>query len=164
MLSNSIRADDDLLLAAYVKQGNQQYFRLLYDKYAPALFGIISRISNNEKMAEEILNIAFIKVWNQRASFNSSKTSLFSWLMAIARQTAFDEIKSEQAKNLEDNNSVYGITKTHLKDDSLIQGQNQSAFDLVYYKGLTYLEAATKLNMTVAELITNLRMTIKNLD
>lgn len=163
MLRNSNRADEDQRLAVAVKQGNQQSFGLLYDKYAPALSGIIIRIANNEKQAEEILNITFVKVWNQIAAFNSSKTSLFVWLINIARQAAFDEIKSVQAKNPPYIIPVYEANEKEPANSSPMNGKNQSSsFDLVYYKGLNFTEAAAKLHITVAELTNNIRMTIEN--
>ena len=96
MLHNIIRTDNDLRLAVSVKKGNHQSVGLLYDKYASALSGIISRITNNEKLAEEILNITFVKLWNQIGTFNSSNTSLFTWLINITRQTAFYDIRTEK--------------------------------------------------------------------
>ncbi len=150
MLNNFIGPDEDVNLAVSVNQGNQQSFGKLYDKYAPALFGIISRIVNDKKLAEEILNAAFVNTWNQVATFNASKTSLFTWLISIARQTALDEIKSEQFKNPLYSNPVYEENK-------------KSAFDLVYYKGLNCIEAAAQLNITVEELKADIKMTIKNM-
>ncbi len=164
MWHNSIRADDDQRLAVSVKQGNRQSFGLLYDKYAPALSGIISRIANNEKLAEVILNKTFVKLWNQMVTFNSSKTSVFTWLINIARQTAFDEVKSEQKKNPPYDNPVYEENKNGFKNSSPINGQNlTSSFDLVYYKGLNFNEAATELDITVAELKTDIRIIINKL-
>jgi DNA-directed RNA polymerase specialized sigma24 family protein len=146
MLSNSIGADD-LQLAIAIKQGNQQSLGLLYDKYAPALSGIIIRIINNEKQAEKILNLTFVKIWNEVAAFNSCSSSLFSWLINLARQTAFEELKSEQEQNPQENNLVY-------------EAHQKSAFDLVYYKGLTYNEVATVLQVPVAEVKASIKKTM----
>ena len=151
-------------LAVSVKKGNHQSVGLLYDKYAPALSGIISRITNNEKLAEEILNITFVKLWNQTGTFNSSKTSLFTWLINMARQTAFDQVKSEQEKNPSYDNPVYEENKSGFKNSAPIKGQNlRSPFDLIYYNGLNFNETATELHITVAELKTDIRMIIKKL-
>ena len=164
MLRSSNRVNEDEWLGVSLKQGNQQSFGLFYDKYAPAISGIIIRIVNDEKMAEEILNLAFVNAWNQIASFNSSKTSLFSWLINIARQTAFDEIKSVHAKNLQYTNSVYEANTDGSLNNALINDKNQtSSFDLVYYKGLNFTQAAAELQITVPELINNIKMTIENL-
>ncbi len=84
MLHNSTGADEDLQLDNAVKHGNQQSLGIFYDKYAPALYGISSRIVNEGKRAEKILNDSFINAWNQMDAFNPSNSSVFSWLIAIA--------------------------------------------------------------------------------
>lgn len=145
MIGNSIGAADDLRLAVAIKKGDQQSLGLLYDKYAPALSGIISRIVNEEILAEKILNLTFVKAWNDVAAFNSCSSSLFSWLIKIVRQTAFEELTLQQEQNPQRSNLVYDAHK-------------KSAFDLVYYKGLTYNEAATVLHLTVAEVKASIKM------
>jgi DNA-directed RNA polymerase specialized sigma24 family protein len=149
MLRNSTGADD-LQLAIAIKKGNQQSLGVLYDKYAPALSGIISRITNDKKLNEKILTKAFVNAWNQITAFNSSTSSLFSWLISIARQTAFEVLKSEQEQNPGDNNSVY-------------PAHQKSVFELVYYKGLTYNEVAMALQITVDKAKASIKMTMENM-
>jgi DNA-directed RNA polymerase specialized sigma24 family protein len=155
MLHTSIGSEDDLRLAVAIKQGNQQSLAVLYDKYAPALAGIINRIINKEKQAEDILTSTFLQVWKQIATFNPSNSSLFSWLIKIARQTALEKVKMEQKKNSPSNNPVDKAHQQHLNQPS--------AFELVYYRGLTYGEAATVLKITVPELVTTIRTTVENM-
>lgn len=147
MFRNFINKDNDIQLAVVMQQGNKQSLGILYDKYAPALFGIITRITNNEKTAENILSLTFVRIENQIAAFNSSFSSLFSWLINIARQTAFEEVKSEQAQNSEAFNNVYCT-------------QHTSAFQWVYYKGFTYSEVASKLQMSVEQVKQSIILTM----
>lgn len=165
MTDNSPGTVEDQRFLNSIKQGNRQAFGQLYDKYAPALMGIISRIANNEKLSEEILRLTFVKAWNLVATYDATKTSLFIWLINLTRQTAIEEMKSRQVPNLRNNTSVIDDSKGGVRDTGSMDMQNQlpSAFDLIFYKGLSCLEAAAALNITVAELKANLRMTIKNL-
>lgn len=164
MTDNLIRTDEDQWLAVSVKQGNGQSFGILYDKYAPALLGIIKRIVNNEKLADEILKSTFVKVWDQVGGFNDSKTSLFTWLINLARQTALEETRPAQVKKPQNNTSVYEDKQNGVNNNSSIQEQNKrSAFDLLYYAGLSCIEAAAELHITVAELKNMVRMRIKKM-
>ena len=159
MIDNSIRVDDDQRLALSIKQRNGQSLSVLYDKYAPALLGTIKKIVNNEKLADEILKSTFVKAWDQAASFNESKSSLFIWLINLARQTAVEEIKPAPEKKLPNNTFLY-----EYKTNGISKGQNQqSAFDLIYYAGLSCMEAAAELHISVAELKAAIRMKIKKL-
>lgn len=153
MLRNVHSAEEDHRIFVLLKQGDQQALGLLYDKYAPALFGIISRITNNEKQAEQVLHSLFIKAWNLRDAYNSSTLSLFTWLINMARQSAFDAGKQESAKNLTGSNTVYEVSENGIKEDL--------AFDLVYYKGLTIAQVATVMDLPVSAVTTNIRMAIQ---
>ena len=153
MLRNVHSAEADHRIFVLLKQGDQQAIGLLYDKYAPALFGIISRITDNKQQAEEILHRVFINAWNLRDAYNSSRLSLFTWLINMARQSAFDADKPESAKNLSGSNPVYEASENGIKEDL--------AFDLVYYKGLTISEVATLLHLPVSAVTTNIKMAIQ---
>lgn len=164
MNDSSISTHEDQRLAVSVKQGNVQAFGMLYDKYAPALLGIIKRIVDNEQLADEILKSTFVKVWQQVAAYNASQISLFTWLINLARQTAVEETKPAQVKNPQDNKAVYDDKKYGINNNLYSTGQNQrSAFDLLFYAGLSSIEAAEQLHITVAELKNNIRMKIKKL-
>ena len=160
MLCNSGRSEDDQRIVVSLKQGNQQSFAMLYDKYAPALLGIISRIVNTKELAEEILSISFVKAWNEVASFNPDRSSLFTWLLNLARQTALAKMKTGDAKNSLKDNPVYGETETGSAGAGIGQ---KSAFDLVYFKGLTFIDAAAELHISVDEVKADLRSTIQRL-
>lgn len=164
MLKESFRTDEDQRLAVSLKQGNQQTLGLLYDKYAPALMGTISRISGNAELTEEILKNSFLRIWNQAGSYDPSETSLFTWLINMARLTAFDQIKSAQLKTRGLNETVNREVNKIIDEVSLYSGANgKAAFELVYGFGLNCNEAAAALNISVDELKINIRAAIKNL-
>jgi DNA-directed RNA polymerase specialized sigma24 family protein len=141
--SDSIELEESL--GELVKNGNRQSFGELYDKYAPALLGVILRLTNNKKQAEDILLAVFVNAWNQIRCFNKSKTTLFIWLLHITRSTALDILGSGGIKNPSNLNMAGTVS---MNDISSSNGQNQQAvFDLVYFKGLGYAEAAAALNI-----------------
>lgn len=143
-------AADDLQLAVAIKRGNQQSIGILYDKYAPALSGIITLITDDKKLIEKILSVTFVNVWNQIATFNSSTSSLFSWIIRMARQTAFEILKTAEHQNPTDNNPVYSA-------------HQKPAFEQVYYKGLTYSEVAVALQITIEEVKASIKMTLEDM-
>ncbi len=134
--------NEDERLAVSLKKGNQQSLDLLYCKYAPALMGIITRIAGNEEMAEDILHKSFLSIRDKIDTFDPSKTSLFTWMINMARQSAYDKIKP-----------------VRFKDHRF----SETVFDLIYYKGLNVNDAAAAMNITVNELKINLRKAIKNI-
>ncbi|MES2430963.1 MAG: sigma factor [Bacteroidota bacterium] len=159
MLNNLI-TKEDALLAASVREGCQNSFSVVYDKYAPALLGIINKIVDDQQLAEDVLTQTFVNAWDQRKFCSASYTSLLNWLINLARKTAFGIVKLKKQKNQVNPIDVYESVKNNTTHN-LGENENNIAFDLVYYKGLNCIEAATLLNISVDELKTRIRMTIK---
>lgn len=151
----SANAAADLQLAASLQKGKQESLAVVYDKYAPALGGIISRMVNETALAEKILQDSFINTWRQVAAFNPANSSFFSWLINITRETVFAALQSQQNANPTGNNLVYDAPSN--------LASQETAFDLVYYKGLSYAAAAKALQTTVAEVKAGIHLTLNKL-
>ena len=155
MTLQSANAAADLQLAASLQEGKQESLAVVYDKYAPALGGIINRMVNEKALAEKILQDSFINAWRQVATFDPANSSFFTWLINITRQTAFAALQSHQNANSTGNNLVYDAPSN--------LASQETAFDLVYYKGLSYAAAAAALQATVAEVKTGIHLTLNKL-
>lgn len=142
---------NDLQLAVYIKERNLQSLDYCYDKYSPALYGIIYRITNNKHLAEECLIVTFEKAWNEIATFRASGISLFTWMLNLARQSAIEVMTQEQARNSGTDNYVNS------------RDQNYSAIELVYFKGLSVMQAAELSGISIKELKANIRMDLQNM-
>ena len=68
-----------------LKQRQTKAFVILYDRYAPALFGMLLRSFNNPALAEDILQKTFCRAWNIMASYDPQNGRLLTWLMCIAK-------------------------------------------------------------------------------
>ena len=64
---------------------DQKLFSEIYDRYSPALLGLILKWVKNVKTAELLLYHAFIQAWQNRKSFDSQKDTSYSWLCRLAR-------------------------------------------------------------------------------
>lgn len=146
---------NDQQLAASLGEGNQQVLHVIYDQYAPSLFGIICRITNDKLLAEEVLTKVFLNIGSKVGSFNPAMSSFFTWLINITRLEAFDVIKSQPNKNL---NNIYNV-------DSLVGNNNSgnSVFELLFYKGLSIAETGAVFGITEQEVKQNLAKLLKTL-
>lgn len=151
-------------MAECVKKHDLQCLAQVYDKYCAALFGVIYRVTGNEQFAGEILSSVFIKAWNQTDDFFTCRTSLFTWLLKIARELAIDAMKGEEEVNPAGSKNVHTANKISTEENSAFNKSSQMVgFDLVYYRGMSPGEAAVALGKSVADLRVDLRNTIKNL-
>lgn len=66
----------------------------LYDRYAPRVFGLISRILQSRGAAEEILQSVFIRLWQEGPPLNEQGRSVAAWLVVTAREAAVDRLRA----------------------------------------------------------------------
>src|SRR3954469_1283814 len=94
----SMRANDTIPFSEVLKTKSRDAFAELYDKYSAAIYGIICKIILNTNIAEELLQDVFVKVWKNIDKYDSSKGSLFTWMLQISRNTCIDYLRTREHK------------------------------------------------------------------
>src|SRR5205085_6031021 len=87
-------ADTDLL--RQMQAGDQQAFATFYDRFAPSLFSMIYAILHDQKESEDVLEEAFVQMWKHTATYNATRSSLFTWAVMISRHKAIDRLRSRK--------------------------------------------------------------------
>lgn len=161
-----------------LKNRDQQAFSYLYDHYAAALNGVIYRMVENTELAEDILQEAFVKIWNNFASYDTGKGRLFTWMLNIARNLTIDTLRSKgykkQAKISGDENSVGNIageTKPAERFDAMgirnqlvnLKPEQRTLIDLAYFNGYTQDEIAKITGIPLGTVKTRMRAAILEL-
>ena len=97
-------------MVGLLKSEDQSSFAYLYDNYSGALKGIIFKMLDDHELAKDVLQEAFIKIWNNITTYDNTKGTLFNWMLNIIRNQAIDTIRSKsfkkQSKILKAENSV----------------------------------------------------------
>jgi len=100
-------------LVQLLQQKDQQAFSYLYDNYAPALNAVICRMVEDQTLSEDILQEAFVKIWNNFNSYDKLKGRLFTWMVNLTRNLTIDTMRSKsykkQTKISGDENSVNNL-------------------------------------------------------
>jgi RNA polymerase sigma factor (sigma-70 family) len=73
--------------------GSRIHFTELYDRYAPAMYGICLRYSGNTEEAKDILQEGFIKVFLQIKTYDKARAPFEVWLRKIFIYRAIDYIR-----------------------------------------------------------------------
>jgi RNA polymerase sigma factor (sigma-70 family) len=84
-------------LAAAIRRvagGDRAALRLVYDETAAKLFGVCLRILHDRSEAEDVLQEVYLGVWRKAASFDETRASPITWLVAMARNRAIDRLRS----------------------------------------------------------------------
>lgn len=165
-------------MIVYLRKKPPQAVDVLYNNYSAALFGVINRILNNEDIAEEVMQDAFLKIIDKIDTYDASKSRLFTWMMRIARNLAIDKTRSREfsqsARSDSISHHVHGIESSHSQQlqiedigvrDLLQQLDNdqQEVMQIVYFDGYSHAEAAEYLNLPLGTVKTRVRSALKKL-
>lgn len=82
----------DAELLERVRQSDQEAFRLLFAKYQPILFRSVLHSLRDADTAHDIVQEAFVRVWNHRTSLQPN-LSLLAYLFRISRNLMKDAAK-----------------------------------------------------------------------
>lgn len=168
--------EDELVML--LQRQDQQAFSYLYDNYAPALNGVIFRLVEDKTLSEDILQEAFVKIWNNFSSYDKSKGRLFTWMMNLTRNLTIDTLRSKgykkQNKISGDENSVNNIQDSSSgleKFDAMgirkqlgnLKPDQRIVIDLAYFNGFTQDEIAKEIGVPLGTVKTRMRTALQEL-
>lgn len=158
-----------------IRRKDRMAAEALYDMYAAALYGVISRIVPGQEQAEDLLQESFVKIWNSFASYDEKKGRLFTWMVNIARHLAIDTLRSKEFRNLsrtdamdENTDSLDEENYSEIHQDGVgikdlitkLRPQDKQILDLVYFKGYTHVEVSDELQLPLGTVKSRLRSAI----
>ncbi|MES2431851.1 MAG: sigma-70 family RNA polymerase sigma factor [Bacteroidota bacterium] len=162
-------------LVQLLQRQDRQAFSYLYDNYAAALNGVIFRLVEDKELAEDILQEAFLKIWNNFAQYDSAKGRLFTWMINLTRNLTIDTLRSKsykkQAKISKDENSVSNIHDTNYNIDRFdsmglqkqltnLRPEQKTIIDMAYFKGYTQDEISKQTGIPLGTVKTRMRAAI----
>ncbi|WP_316824873.1 hypothetical protein [Pedobacter miscanthi] len=77
---------DQEMLFNRLRDQDAAAFKVLYQQYAGAIYGAITRQVSDEEKANSILTQTFCEVWQSIASYDETKLRIFTWINQIAAQ------------------------------------------------------------------------------
>jgi len=158
-----------------IKAKDKKAFADLYDKYSGALLNIILRIVNNQELAEDVLQEAFLKIWRNIDRYDEDKSTIFTWMLNISRNTAIDALRKKSTRPTiqTDTEDVYVSSSNTIETNVNLIGVKNSlkyltteqslAIQAVYFSGLTHDDAAKYLDIPLGTLKTRIRMGLATL-
>src|SRR4051812_40947568 len=89
-------------LIAAVAKGDEAAFERLYAATRAKLFGVVLRILRRQDLAEEVIQEAYVKIWNSAGQFNPALASPITWMASIARNRAIDVVRKKSEVSIEE--------------------------------------------------------------
>lgn len=170
-----IFSDEEIV--ALLRSKDVRGINALYDQYGSNLLGLVGEIVKVEYFSEIVLQNTFLKVWKNIDSFSIEKGRFFTWVINIARNSAFDMLRSKQYKQslrLISLDIVSEETKTlgfnikveniDIKDIvSRLDPKYRELIELVYFKGFTHIEVSEELGIPLGTVKSRIRKAFKDL-
>ncbi len=89
----------EIALLRRVAQGDRRSFEELYDRFSGVLFSIAHRVLNNQEAAEDVLQDAFIQIWEKAPLYDPSRGKPMTWAVTLTRNKAIDRLRSTVRRN-----------------------------------------------------------------
>jgi RNA polymerase sigma-70 factor (ECF subfamily) len=162
-------------LVELLRSNDKSAFEYLYDNYSGALYGIIFKIISDHEQAEDILQEAFVRIWNNFSAYDPSKGRLFTWMLNITRNLTIDTTRSKSFKKQSkiqssekavdyasnNNNEKERFDALGIRNQvSLLKEDYRQIIVLSYFEGFTQDEISKKLGIPLGTVKTRMRAAI----
>jgi RNA polymerase sigma-70 factor, ECF subfamily len=152
-------------------------FAAIYAQTSAKLFAVALRILRRREWAEEVLQEAFVAVWQRAGDFDPARGSASAWLMTIVRHGAIDQLR-RVAVRPEGSVASEAALAIRIAPDSTGSGAEMRALQrcldeldeqprravlLAYCYGLTREELAAQLAVPVGTVKSWLRRSLERL-
>lgn len=154
-------------LVRRISEGDHGAFAQLVERHSKLFFSAAFRMVNNSEEAEDIVQDAYIKLWQKPQSFDASKGVKFTtWFYRVVTNLAIDATRKRKPQTNPDVLDVMA-DKAPLADEQLSENDQQAvleeaiqrlperqraALNLCFYEGLSNKEAAEILDVGIKAL------------
>jgi RNA polymerase sigma-70 factor, ECF subfamily len=142
--------------------GDEAALRDVYQRHAPAVFGLALRVLANETLAEDVTQDVFVRLWQQPTRFDPERGQLRAYLLAMAHSRAVERVRSEESLRRRHRSVAEEPTVNTAPDpEHLVIDADAGAavrkalselptlqripIELAYFEGLSYRQVATRL-------------------
>jgi RNA polymerase sigma-70 factor (ECF subfamily) len=79
-----------------------QAFKQLYEQSSPVLRAAARRWVDASTPADDVLQLAYTKIWDKAARFDRAAGSALAWMLRICRNVAIDEVRRNRSMQAND--------------------------------------------------------------
>lgn len=182
-ISDSSPPDADLIAATLidrVARGDGDALVALYDEYGRLAFSLAYRVLHDATAAEEVVQDAFERVWNNAARFDSSRGKVRSWLMSIVHNRSIDLVRSRQRRQetpldgapvdrqYSEPDASVAVLQTLTGEEvrhavQQLPPEQRQAIELAYFGGLTQHEVSVQTGAPLGTVKSRMRLGLRHL-
>lgn len=174
----SEEARDAQLLAQVAFHSDCAAFETLHARHIDAVTSAALRICGNRSIAEEIAQQTFWTLWERADRVAAKSVQVRPWLKTVARNAAIDAVRSQShttvsfedlAERLASDDETVRTMLARESSDELhralcnLSPKQRDAVELIFFRNMSYREAATATGLPVATVKSRVRLAVTNL-
>ena len=146
------------LLSACARR-DRDAFAQLYRATSPKLFGVALRILRREDWAEEVLQDAYVSIWNHSSGYATGLSAPMTWMTSIVRNRCLDWLRRPRNEVSDPDGEIAGATASDFEGPlallerssdakaiaaclKSLEPKQRQTIVLAFYEGLSHSELA----------------------
>lgn len=174
-----MRNAPDRDLAAALAARDEAALAELYDRYGGLAYSLALRILGDSGKAEDVVQEAFLKLWNGAARFDDSRGTLRAWLTTAVRNRSIDLLRGRSLQERRELALKPEVTSSTAGPDELAAGaqeraavraaleslpdEQRQAVLLAYFGGFTQAEVAELAGVPLSTVKGRMRLALEKL-
>ncbi len=165
--------NDEQLLAG-IAAGDQSCLAGLFDRYGRSALGLAWKICGNKTIAEEVVQEAFLSIWQRPGRFDVRRGTAEAFLLGIVHHKAVDAIRRESSVRRRE--EQFAAEPQEYNENDVVEEAwlamrrrnvraalaqlsdvQREALELAYMQGLTYSDVAARLGIPLGTAKTRMR-------
>lgn len=160
-------------LVQSIAAGDQFALHALYERAHRMVFTLVMRLTANRETAEELTIDVFHDIWRRASDYDAANGTVLGWIMNQARSRAIDRLRFESRQKRRHGGDVQPPAEPAADPHDVIELREQGAslraalaaltpderqaIETTFFAGLTYAEAAVRLNQPLGTVKTRIR-------
>jgi RNA polymerase sigma-70 factor (ECF subfamily) len=173
---NGAEPADDARLMALVVRGDRGALAALYDRHAPVMLALGTRILADRTLAEDVVHDVFLEAWHHAREFDAGRGTVRAWLVTRMRSRALDRrgkvqrtarVAESAARESQPSASPEGIVGADRervrRGVAGLPDELATIVDCAYFEGLSASEIAERLGLPIGTVKSRLARAIATL-
>lgn len=170
---------EDQQLLARIAAGDKNALGHLYDRWGAQVFALARRLAGEGALAEDIVQEAFLKLWQKAHTYDPNRGRPATWILHLAYTTGVDLLRkrgkalpsrlADAPEEIDPVADPAGDAETALMGAQVrtallrLPPEQRQALELAYWGALTHQEIAVRLGLPLGTVKGRIRLALQTL-